>query len=115
MKKTLLLLLALPITLIGVHSYASPTKTTSFYEFHSFKMDVSPLQSARENYENAKLAIKNAASSSRSENARLQQELNEKKETFRLALEAAISAEKLNSAKKMDLQNELNQLTNSNI
>lgn len=114
MKKTLLLLLALPIAVIGVHSYASPTKTTSFNEFHSLKMDVSPLQSARENYENAKLALKNAAASSRSENARLQQELNEKKETYRLALEAAISVEKMNSAKKTDLQNELNQLTNSN-
>lgn len=77
-------------------------------------MEVTPLQSARENYENAKLALEKAASSSRSENARLQQELNEKKETYRLALVEAISIEKMNSAKKTDLQNELNQLTNSN-
>jgi hypothetical protein len=113
MKKTLLLL-ALPFALMCAKSWASATNVKALNESRLLTIELTPLESAREEYENAKLALKNAATSSRAENARLQKLVIEKKEMYRLELEKELAIEK-SKAKKSELEKQLIELTNANI
>jgi hypothetical protein len=88
-------------------------KNFNAVELIQFAEEINPLESARENFNQAQELFANATAVSRAEYARLQNDMLEKKEVYRLALESAISNEKIDSVKGA-LENELNLLMNPN-